>query len=363
MNRTPLRPHQLVQLLLILSLVVNFFLPWLPANHSVMAAGVEANQAATATAAGATEATTLASQDSAAFAAQQQQKARAAYGNLPISFEPNQGHTDPQVKFLARGQGYNLFFTPDKAVIHLKKANPAKNDRPCQSQSNPNPPAAKPDCQPGPTNPGQGSGAKGASQSPPAQGEAARIEGIALNLSLIGAKSNPKLEAQQPLVGRSNYLLGSVPNRWHTDIPNYGRLVYQAVYPGIDLAYYGQQRQLESDFIVTPGADPALIAFQFEGADKVELDPAGSGDLVIQLPSTALDPTTSSDGNGSGGSNEQVRQKAPILYQQIGGVRQSVTGSYVSRGQNRFGFTVGSYDRSYPLIIDPILQLRHLSGR
>src|SRR5262249_34003575 len=125
------------------------------------------------------------------------------------------------------------------------------------------------------------------------------------------------------------------PSQWHTDIATYGRVEYADVYPGIDLVYYGNQRQLEYDFVVHPGADPNTIALNFAGADRVAID--GQGDLVLY----------------QGGA--EVHQHQPFLSQDIAGVRHEVAGGYVLQGEHQAAFQVGAYDASQPLVIDPVL--------
>src|SRR5207249_808516 len=101
------------------------------------------------------------------------------------------------------------------------------------------------------------------------------------------------------------------------------------LYPGIDLIYYGNQRQLEYDFVVRPGADPARIMIGIEGADKLEVDE--HGDLVGQ---TAVGP---------------IRQRKPVIYQEVNGVRREIAGGYVLKRPNRVGFKVAAYNGARPL--------------
>src|SRR5262249_5590233 len=149
------------------------------------------------------------------------------------------------------------------------------------------------------------------------------------------ANPTPQLAGLDRLPGTSNYLLGNDPSRWHTDIPNYARVEARGVYPGVDLVYYGNQRQLEYDFTVAPGADPGAIRLAFPGAESATLD--AEGDLVLET---------------AGGA---VVQHAPVLYQEADGVRQAVSGQFVVAGDGQVGFAVGSYDRGRPLVIDPTL--------
>src|SRR5205085_3481250 len=122
---------------------------------------------------------------------------------------------------------------------------------------------------------------------------------------------------------------------WHANIANYGKVEYQNVYPGVNLIYYGNQQQLEYDFVVRPGADPGAIGLSFQGADQMSLDAAGN--LVLHT---------------SGGD---VVEHAPVVYQDLGGARQAIAGQYVLGDNGQVGFAVGAYDASRPLIIDPVL--------
>jgi hypothetical protein len=115
-------------------------------------------------------------------------------------------------------------------------------------------------------------------------------------MQLVGGNTAARGTGMDQQAGTSKYLLGNDPSRWRTGIPNYGRVEYQGVYPGIDLVYYGNQRQLEYDFVVAPGADPAGITLAFDGVESLALDAAG--DLVLH--------TVAGD----------VVEHAPILYQQ-----------------------------------------------
>src|SRR6266404_514706 len=210
-----------------------------------------------------------------------------AYGQIPLSFEANQGQTDPQVNFLARGSGYTLFLTPTEAVLSLQK------------------PVAS-----------QGSNT---------------IPEDVLRMQLVGSNPDPRVVGLDPQATTSNYLIGNDPSRWHTGVANYGKVEYQGVYPGIDLVYYGNQRQLEYDFVVGPSADPSVIQLSFQGSQNLTLD--AQGNLVL---------------HAAGGD---VVEHAPVVYQGS----QAVSGRYVLLGQDRVGFQVGAYDASRPLVIDPVL--------
>jgi Beta-propeller repeat/RTX calcium-binding nonapeptide repeat (4 copies) len=222
----------------------------------------------------------------------------SSYGKLPLSFEANQGQTDSQVKFLARGRGYALFLTPTEAVLSL----------------------AKPQAQTHTEN--------SATSSPEASG-------TVLAMQLAGANLEPQVTGQDALPGRVNYLRGKDPAHWHTQIPTYAKVAYEGIYPGVDLVYYGNQGQLEYDFVVAPGADPGVLKLVFRGAERIEINAAG--ELVLS--------TASGD----------IRMHAPVIYQETAGVRTTVAGRYVLKDPQEVSFAVAAYDTSRPLVIDPVL--------
>ncbi|MCH9053227.1 MAG: SBBP repeat-containing protein [Proteobacteria bacterium] len=226
-----------------------------------------------------------------------------SYAKMALTFEINRGQTDSEVRFLSRGSGYTLFLTPDEAVLALSK--PARDAQRPRARRTPRP----------------GGGA---------------IERTVLRMRFIGANPNPVINGVQKLRAKSNYFIGKDRAKWRTNVPHYAKVRYTDVYPGIDLVFYGtEQRHLEYDFIVAPGADASVIALGFEGAKRVEID--AKGDLVLHT-----------DGG-------KVRQHKPIVYQEVAGVRKEIGGAYVIRGANRIGFKVSAYDKSKPLIIDPVL--------
>jgi len=151
----------------------------------------------------------------------------------------------------------------------------------------------------------------------------------------IGANLEPSVVGAEELPGKANYFIGSDPANWRTDVPTYAKVRYKNVYPGIDLIYYGNQRQLEYDFVVSPGADPRRIRLGFHGADKLEVD--AQGDLVLHTATGV------------------IRQRKPVIYQEVEGARREIAGGYVLEGARRVGFRVTAYDAHRPLVIDPAL--------
>jgi hypothetical protein len=228
------------------------------------------------------------------------------YGKLPRSFEANQGQTDPQVKFLSRGSGYSLFLTNNQAVLLLKRPDVSKTRQQPHTVS--------------------------------ATAEPTRAHAIAasvLRIKLVAANPATKTVGLDELAGKSNYFIGNDPQKWRTNVANYARVQYREIYPGVDLVYYGNQGQLEHDFVVAPGANPKIIRMRFEGDRGHKL--AANGDLVLSI---------------KGG---EVRLQKPRIYQEIGGVQREVAGRYVPKGKRQVGFAVAAYDTTRPLVIDPVL--------
>ena len=165
------------------------------------------------------------------------------YGAIPLHFEQNVGQTNDQVKFLTRGSGYSLFLTSNEAVLALTKSKPRSRN-------------SKSDF---------------------------------LRMKIAGANPSAEITGENLLEGKTNYITGNDPNEWKTDIANYERVRYQNVYDGIDIVYYGNQKQLEYDFVVSPNADLQSIALQFNGAKKFKIDVGG--DLVFKFRGGRTPPT------------------------------------------------------------------------
>lgn len=236
------------------------------------------------------------------------------YGKIPLSFEANTGQTDPRVQFLSRGGGYAMFLSSGgEATLVLNPSGPS------------DPVAQEP------------AGLRRAAGSAILEKDpkGSSYAGAALRLKFVGARKKAPGQGQDEFPRKVNYMLGKDPKRWRSGIPTYAKVAYEDVYPGVDLVYYGNQRQIEYDFIVSPGVDPGVITLEVEGADRLELDE--SGDLVLHVGS------------------RQVRQRKPVVYQQVNGVRHEINGQYKFTSSRRVKFELASYDQSLPLIIDPVL--------
>jgi hypothetical protein len=219
------------------------------------------------------------------------------YGCLPMSFEANQGQTEGPVRFLSRGNGYSVRLTDGAAVLALHR--PADGTVGTRSLTR-------------------------------------RYKTEEIRMELLGGKRDAQAVGLEQLPGYANYFLGQDPAQWRRNVPTFARVRYSSIYPGVDLVYYGNQGQLEYDFIVAPGADPKAIGLQFAGARQIRL--RSNGDLRVAATSG------------------EVAFHKPIIYQQVNGHRRRIAGGFVLRRDHRVGFAPGRYDRSKALIIDPVLE-------
>jgi hypothetical protein len=191
-----------------------------------------------------------------------------SYGKLPLHFEPNRGQTDKGVKFLARGPGYTLFLTGDEVVLSLRKPRPLR-DQPSAARK---PKTANRNWTVHGLESGlfhlpalfASPGLRVPSAEPPRATRESRTPSV-VKLRVVGSNADAKVSGLDELPGKSNYFIGNNPKKWRTNVPNYAKVQYQNVYPGIDVVYYGtNQRQLEYDFVVAPGADPRAIRVAIE---------------------------------------------------------------------------------------------------
>lgn len=210
---------------------------------------------------------------------QNPEAAREGFGRLPLSFEVNNGQADEHVRFLARGQGYGIFLTDNGATFS--------------------------------------------------------INGSALHMRLQDAAPSPRITGVDQLPGKVNYLVGNKSEEWHINVATYERVRYEQIYPGVDLVYYGNQRQLEYDFVIAPGASFKQIRLAFDGAGKLKLN--RSGDLLFKS------------------GTQTITLLRPKAYQDIDNTRHEVSVRYSLKSRGEVTFQVGNYDKSQPLVIDPIL--------
>jgi hypothetical protein len=222
----------------------------------------------------------------------------SAYSHLPLSFEANRGQADGRVKFISRSSAYTLLLNSDESVFASRSTKPSS----------------------------------------------------ALHVKLVGANPAATISGVDELPGKSNYFIGNDRSKWLTGVPNYSRVKYRDAYPGVDLVYYGNQKQLEYDFVLAPGSDPHVIALDMnQGQGKPRLRVAANGDLTVNP------------------GRKELRFHKPVVYQEaVAGsgetARQSVEGKWVLEGGARVGFEVGAYDASRALVIDPIVSYSSYLG-
>lgn len=217
------------------------------------------------------------------------------FGRIPLHFVATQSPADPETRFVSRAGNHSLLLKKNEARLLL----PGKQR--------------------------------------PANGERTEAPTV-LTMKLAAANENPEIEGLNQLPGRVNSYIGNDPSKWQTDLPTYGKVKYSGVYDGIDLVYYGNQRSLEYDFVLAPQANPDVIKLDFENAESVKL--ASNGDVLVRV------------------GGQVVRQHAPVIYQETDGVKTMIPGGYALNAATKkttVGFTVGEYDRSKPLVIDPVV--------
>ena len=229
-----------------------------------------------------------------------------AYGQRPLEFEANQGQTATDVRFLSRGDGYSLFLTGQEAVLTLHQSAPGTSRRVDNQKFSRVHSETR------------GTGKLSVLRM--------RLNGADPHATVVGVDRTPT---------RINYFIGNDPKKWHTDIPAYSKVKYQDVYPGVDLLFYGNQRRLEYDFIVAPGADAKTIALDVRGASKLQIDQRGN--LLMKVASG------------------EVELQKPVVYQDVNGERHEIAGNYAVSKNHEIRFSIANYDATRPLTIDPIL--------
>ena len=242
-----------------------------------------------------------------------QERVQANFAALPLAFEQNVGQTDQQVKYVARGNGYKLFLTSSEAVFKLHKRGGDSEVRSMMMNRRIGPAGVR-------------------SMLRRRAQEKSKELMTTLRMSMLGANPAAEPTADELQPGKMNYFIGNDPSKWHSDVPLFGQVTYRNLYPGIDLAFHGNGKQLEFDYLVNPGAKTGLIALGFAGAEHVATNAAG--DLVLTTPAGPIE------------------MHRPVAYQERDGVRQSVDVRFVASA-NRVTFAVGAYDRSRQLVIDP----------
>jgi hypothetical protein len=236
------------------------------------------------------------------------------YGKLPLAFEANQGQTASDVRFLSHGNGYTLFLTGQEAVLTLRQPVPG-SDAPLDH----------------------------AKLGKMRDNKRAAEKLSVLRMRFDGANPNVAIAGVDRMPTKVNYFIGNDPRKWHTDVPAYSQVKYQSVYPGVDLLFYGNQRRLEYDFVVAPGADVSQIALDVQGANRLRID--RHGNLLMKM---------------HGG---EVELQKPVVYQDVNGERREIAANYTIANNHEVRFAVPDYDHTRSLTIDPVLNyVTYLGG-
>lgn len=207
--------------------------------------------------------------------------------HIPLYFEKNEGQIHKQFKYLTRCPGHVLYFAPNEVFVSLKKS---------------------------------------------------KKEGMfgALNIQFVNANPNPVIQGIDEQECKSNYFIGNDPTQWHRAIPNYAKISYQNLYPGIDAIFYGNAKQLEYDFHIAPGVNPNHVRMHLEGAKHLAVDHEGNLEVMME-------------------DEQIVQMKKPLIFQELAGNKVYIPGEFVLLAANDVGFVVNDYDTSKELVIDPIL--------
>jgi hypothetical protein len=216
------------------------------------------------------------------------------YGKLPLLFIPNQGQVDEAVRYYVKASGQTLYFTDEGIAFDLIRYSKTEMDDIADRQA----------------------------------------DRLVFSLDFLGANSQPAIEGSDKDSAVVNYFIGNDPEKWRCSIPTYSELIYQDIYPNIDLRLYGSGGRLRYDFIVKPGGTPNDIALAYHGIDSLAII---DGELVV------------------GTAFGDMVQSQPYIYQQIGDEVVEVEGDFRLGSDNAYGFHIGTYDAGYPLIIDPVL--------
>jgi len=239
---------------------------------------------------------------------------QGAYGSLPLYFIQNDGQVDERVKFYEKGSGHTTFFTKEGVCLQLVGRQKTE-DRKQKTKSKTSNPKSE-----------------------------------IVKFSFFNANKDIEIVAEGVQDGKVNYLIGNDPKSWRTNIPTYKAVVYKGLYKDIDIRFYGTNRQLEYDIIVGPGADPSNVKFAYEGIEDLRITEDGDLEIILK--------------------EGKLIQKRPYIYQEIDGKRMEIEGKFKVQSkkfktQNSklltinlqfiYGFQIVSYNKDYPIIVDPVL--------
>ncbi|MBV6518478.1 MAG: hypothetical protein E3K33_00975 [Candidatus Brocadia sp.] len=275
-------------------------------------------------------------------------KAAESYGKLPLSFIRNDGQVDDRVRYYEKGAGHATYFTKRGVCLSLVGGGtsaPPISEQVDSSQANA---AGRLDQDVSVQSASLNQQGRDEDTIRGAKGKKSEIrnpQSEIVHFMPLGMEKDVEIVAGDEQPGTVNYFIGNDPKKWKTNVPAYESVVYKGVYDGIDMKFYGNNRQMEYDIIVQPGASPSRVQLSYEGIEGLTV--AENGDLEIKL------------------KEGKIIQKKPYVYQEIDGKRIEINGKFRVQTQNPkseiqhpkfiYGFTVASYDKRYPLVIDPVL--------
>ena len=232
------------------------------------------------------------------------------FGNLPLSFEPNQGQANPAARYIAHGRSSTVYLTPTAATIVVTHVPEAASRHSLSTASAP---------------------ASGKLDSDILR----QLHSSHLTIKFLGTARGAKITGESRLSGIANYFIGKDASKWRNRIPTFGKVRYASLYPGVDVVFYGVDGKLEYDLLVSPGADLSRVRLAFEAVKRLDLDP--NGDLIA-----------------STGTDQIVLHK-PVIYQLDGSRRKVISGGFVRLKHDQIGVQVAEYDHTHPLVIDPTI--------
>ena len=216
--------------------------------------------------------------------------------NLPLFFVKNEGQVNKRIKYFAKNEGKNFYFTDSGLYIVLNKEK--KNHR------------------------------------------NSTIDNNIVQIKFLNTSKRLKMYAAGKLTGKVNFFLGKNPNRWRRNVPVFREIIYKDIYPGISLKFYGNQRSLEYDIVVKPNSDISSLKLEYKGIKDLKID--SKGNLIAILP-----------------TGKKIIQKKPIAYQVMEEKKVFIDSSYeiLKKKENRFLFTLKlrKYDPKGVLVVDPTI--------
>ena len=233
---------------------------------------------------------------------------------LPLYLVENRGQIDnPHVSHYVQGRDRTIYFAPDGLTFALLGDG-------------------------GPTTGVQGRDPGTHAQASSRFEERPPTSRWVVKLDFVDSNSRVRAAGRQPTAAVVSYFKGPVEKRM-ADLPTFAELVYSDLWPGIDLVYAGEVQGLKYRFVVAPGADPDRIRLAYRGAD-VQLNDRGQLDVSTPF-----------------GGFQDAR---PVAYQEVEGERVEVAAEFgleaePDTGRHTFGFQLGAYDSSRPLVVDPSL--------